>query len=161
MQQYNIHLQQTSISINCFQKPCLLLFRNLKNKIMNTLRNSVRLYGNVGQDPEVKSLENGTKLAKFSLATLDKHKDAKGEWVDETTWHNLVVFGKQVDIVEKYVNKGDKLFVEGKLTNRSYEGKDGAKKYFTEVVINEILLGNNQVKPKSTQGKDPEENLPF
>ena len=128
---------------------------------MNTLRNSVRLYGNVGQDPEVKSLENGTKLAKFSLATLDKHKDAKGEWVDETTWHNLVVFGKQVDIVEKYVNKGDKLFVEGKLTNRSYEGKDGAKKYFTEVVINEILLGNNQVKPKSTQGKDPEENLPF
>lgn len=128
---------------------------------MNTLRNSVRLYGNVGQDPEVKSLENGTKLAKFSLATLDKHKDAKGEWVDETTWHNLVVFGKQVDIVEKYVNKGDKLFVEGKLTNRSYEGKDGAKKYFTEVVINEILLGNNQVKPKSTQGKDTEENLPF
>ncbi len=128
---------------------------------MNTLRNSVRLYGNVGQDPEVKSLENGTKLAKFSLATLDKHKDAKGEWVDETTWHNLVVFGKQVDIVEKYVNKGDKLFVEGKLTNRSYEGKDGAKKYFTEVVINEILLGNNQVKPKSAQGKDPEENLPF
>ncbi len=128
---------------------------------MNTLRNSVRLYGNVGQDPEVKSLENGTKLAKFSLATLDKHKDAKGEWVDETTWHNLVVFGKQVDIVEKYVNKGDKLFVEGKLTNRSYEGKDGAKKYFTEVVINEILLGNNQVKPKSTQGKDSEENLPF
>lgn len=128
---------------------------------MNTLRNSVRLYGNVGQDPEVKSLENGTKLAKFSLATLDKHKDAKGEWVDETTWHNLVVFGKQVDIVEKYVNKGDKLFVEGKLTNRSYEGKDGAKKYFTEVVINEILLGNNQVKPKSAQGKDSEENLPF
>lgn len=128
---------------------------------MNTLRNSVRLYGNVGQDPEVKSLENGTKLAKFSLATSDRHKDAKGEWVDETTWHNLVVFGKQVDIVEKYVNKGDKLFVEGKLTNRSYEGKDGAKKYFTEVVINEILLGSNQVKPKSAQGKDSEENLPF
>ena len=98
---------------------------------MNTLRNSVRLYGNVGQEPEIKTFDNGNKVAKFSLATTEKFRDSKGEMTEETTWHNLVVWGKQSEIVEKYVKKGERLIVEGRLTNRSYEAKDGSKRYIT------------------------------
>jgi len=128
--------------------------------MMNTLRNSVRLYGNVGQDPEVKSLENGNKMAKFTLATSEKYKDAKGNLVEETTWHNLLAWGKQVDVIQKYVSKGDRLSIEGKLTNRSYEAKDGSKKYYTEIVVNEILLAGSP-KGKLNEANDSDENLPF
>ena len=130
---------------------------------MNTLRNSVRLYGNVGQEPEIKTFDNGNKVAKFSLATTEKFRDSKGEMTEETTWHNLVVWGKQSEIVEKYVKKGEKLIVEGKLTNRSYEAKDGSKKYITEIVVNDFLLAGSS---KSKQNADSsivneEETLPF
>lgn len=129
---------------------------------MNTLRNSVRLFGNVGQDPEIKTFDNGNKLAKLSLATTEKFRDSKGEITEETTWHNLVVWGKQAETIEKYVKKGEKLIIEGRLTNRSYEAKDGSKKYITEIVVNEFLLAGS---PKSKQGNDEsmvtEEVLPF
>lgn len=127
---------------------------------MNTLRNSVRLYGNVGKEPEVKTFDNGNKVATFSLATSEKHKNQKGELVDETTWHNLVVWGKPVDIIEKYVNKGDKLSVEGRLTNRSYEAKDGTKKYITEIVVNDFLLMGSP-KTRNAEVGESDENLPF
>ena len=127
---------------------------------MNSLRNSVRLYGNVGQEPEVKTLENGTKNAKFSLATTEKRKDTKGNWVDETTWHNLSVWGKPVDIIEKYVNKGDKLSIEGRISNRSYEAKDGTKKYYSEIIVNEFLLAGVPKVVHSEVG-ELDENLPF
>jgi len=127
---------------------------------MNTLRNSVRLYGNVGQEPEVKQFENGNKVAKFTLATSEKHKDTKGNLVEETTWHNLVAFGKQVDTIEKYVNKGDRLTIEGKITNRSYEAKDGTKRYVTEVVINDFLL-SGVPKSKNAIANESDGNLPF
>ncbi len=127
---------------------------------MNTLRNSVRLYGNVGKEPEVKTFENGNKVASFSLATSEKHKDQKGNLVEETTWHNLVVWGKSVDTIEKYVNKGDKLFIEGRLTNRSYEAKDGTKKYITEIIVNEFLLAGSP-KGKTAEVGSSEENMPF
>ncbi len=128
--------------------------------MMNNLRNSVRLYGNVGQDPEIKIFESGKKAAKFSLATSEKYKDQKGELVEETTWHNLVALGKLVDTVEKYVNKGDKLCVEGKISNRSYEAKDGTKKYISEIVISEFLFASAP-KNKSVEMVVSEENLPF
>lgn len=127
---------------------------------MNTLRNSVRLYGNVGQEPEVKTLENGNKMAKFSLATSEKRKDQKGNLVEETTWHNLVIWGKSVDTIEKYVNKGDKLSIEGRISNRSYEAKDGTKKYYTEIIVNEFLLAGSP-KTRTAEGGVGEENLPF
>ena len=127
---------------------------------MNTLRNSVRLYGNVGKEPEVKTFENGNKVATFSLATSEKHKDQKGNLVEETTWHNLVVWGKSVETIEKYVNKGDKLIIEGRLTNRSYEAKDGTKKYITEIVVNEFLLAGSP-KGKTAEVGSTEENMPF
>jgi single-strand DNA-binding protein len=127
---------------------------------MNTLRNSVRLYGNVGKEPEVKTFDNGNKVATFSLATSEKRKNQKGEYVEETTWHNLVVWGKPVDTIEKYVNKGDRLSIEGRLTNRSYEAKDGTTKYITEIVVNDFLLAGSN-KNKTAEVGSGDENLPF
>lgn len=107
---------------------------------MSTLRNTVQLIGHVGQEPEIVNLESGKKLAKFSIATNEYHKNAKGERVTETQWHNIVVWGKTADIVEKFVVKGKEIGVEGRLNNRSYEAKDGSKRYFTEIICNELLL---------------------
>ena len=107
---------------------------------MSTLRNKVQLIGNVGNDPEIVNLESGKKLAKFSIATNENYKNAKGEKVTDTQWHNVVAWGKTAEIIENYVPKGKEVAVEGKLTSRSYEDKDGVKKYITEIVCNELLL---------------------
>ncbi len=112
---------------------------------MSTLRNKVQLIGNLGNNPEIKTLDSGRKFAKFSLATNESYKDAKGEKITQTDWHNLIAWGKTADIIEKYVTKGKEIAIEGKLTSRSYETKEGEKKYITEVVVNEILmLGSKQ-----------------
>ncbi len=111
---------------------------------MNSLRNRVQLIGNPGADPEVKTLETGTKLARFSLATNESYKNSKGEKITETQWHNLVAWGKTADLVEKYVRKGKELGLEGKLVNRQYETTEGEKRYITEIVVQEILLLNNK-----------------
>ncbi|WP_339916936.1 single-stranded DNA-binding protein [Yeosuana marina] len=107
---------------------------------MRTLKNSVRLIGNVGEDPILTTLENGKTVAKFPLATNEHYKDAKGEKKTNTNWHNLVAWGKTAEIIDKYAEKGKEIAVAGKLTSRSYEDKDGVKRYVTEVVVNEILL---------------------
>ncbi|HPF10488.1 MAG TPA: single-stranded DNA-binding protein [Flavobacteriaceae bacterium] len=107
---------------------------------MSTLRNKVQLIGNLGNDPEVITLESGKKLAKFSIATNDSYKNNKGERITETQWHNVVAWGKTAEIVENYVGKGKEVAVEGKLTTRSWEDKEGHKRYTTEVVCNELLL---------------------
>ena len=107
---------------------------------MNTLRNKVQLIGNLGNDPEVKTLDSGKTLAKFSIATNESYKNAEGEKVTDTQWHNVVVWGKTAQIVEKYLTKGKEVAIEGKLTNRSYETKEGEKRYVTEIVCNELLM---------------------
>jgi len=107
---------------------------------MNTLRNKVQLIGNLGNDPEIINLESGKTLAKFSIATNENYKNANGEKVTDTQWHNIVAWGKTAQIVEKYVSKGKEVAIEGKLTNRSYENKKGEKRYITEVVCNELLM---------------------
>ncbi|MDG1394522.1 MAG: single-stranded DNA-binding protein [Flavobacteriaceae bacterium] len=107
---------------------------------MNTLRNKVQLIGNLGNDPEIITLESGKKLAKFSLATNENYKDANGDKQTKTDWHNIVAWNKTADIIEKYVTKGKEIAIEGKLTNRSYETKEGEKRYITEVVVNEVLM---------------------
>ena len=107
---------------------------------MKNLRNSVQLIGNLGMDPDVKTLESGKTLAKLSIATTDKYTNNKGEKIQDTTWHNLVAWGKTAEIAEKYLKKGSEVAIEGKLTNRSYENKEGIKKYITEIVVNEILM---------------------
>lgn len=107
---------------------------------MNALRNKVQLIGRLGQDPEIITFDDGNKLAKFSLATDDSYKDKNGEKVDRVDWHNVVVKGGLVKIVEEYVTKGKEIAVEGKLTTRSYETKDGEKRYITEIHCTELLL---------------------
>lgn len=107
---------------------------------MNTIRNKVQLIGNLGNDPDVKQLESGKTLAKLSLATNDRYTNQKGEKVEDTQWHNLIAWGKTAELAEKYLKKGSEVAIEGKLTSRSYESKEGQKKYITEVVINEILM---------------------
>ncbi len=107
---------------------------------MNTLRNKVQLIGNLGNDPEIINLESGKLLAKFSIATNETYKNAQGEKVTDTQWHNVVAWGKTAEIIEKYATKGKEVAVEGKLTNRSYENKEGEKRYVTEIVCNELLL---------------------
>lgn len=107
---------------------------------MNALRNKVQLIGHVGNAPEIVTLESGKKLAKFSIATNESYKNAKGEKITDTQWHNIVAWGKTAELIESYVPKGKEIGIEGKLTSRSYEDKEGQKRYVTEVVCNELLL---------------------
>jgi single-strand DNA-binding protein len=107
---------------------------------MNNLRNKVSLIGNLGADPEVKVFDSGKKKVKLSLATSDNYKNAKGDKVEQTQWHNLVVWGKTADIAERYLHKGSELAIEGKLTYRSYEDKNGDKKYFTEILVSDLVM---------------------
>jgi single-strand DNA-binding protein len=111
---------------------------------MNNLKPKVQLIGNLGINPEIKKLESGKKIAKFSLATNETYKNSKGEKVDDTQWHNLIAWGKTAELIEKYLQKGSEVAIEGKLTNRSYDDKDGIKRYITEIVVNEILMLGNK-----------------
>lgn len=107
---------------------------------MYALKNKVQLIGNLGGNPEIKTLDGGKKLAKFSIATNETYRNAKGEKITETQWHNLVAWGKVAEIAEKFLTKGSEVAIEGKLMNRSYTDKAGNKKYVTEVQVNEVLL---------------------
>ena len=107
---------------------------------MNALKNKVQLIGHVGTDPEIKNFETGKKLANLSLATHEVYKNDKGEKVEDTQWHRLSAWGKMAEIIEKYVNKGKEIAIEGRLVHRSYEDKSGEKRFATEIVINDILL---------------------
>ena len=107
---------------------------------MYALKNKVQLIGNLGQNPEIKTLDGGKKIARFSIATDESYRNSKGEKIKETQWHNLVAWGKVADIIEKYLAKGSEVAIEGKLMNRSYNDKEGNKKYITEVQVNEVLM---------------------
>jgi single-strand DNA-binding protein len=107
---------------------------------MNSLRNRVQLIGNLGNDPEIKSLTGGKMVANFSIATSESYKREDGEKVTDTQWHKVVAWNGTAKIVEKLLTKGCNVAIEGKLTSRSWEDKDGNKKYITEVVASEILL---------------------
>ncbi|MDX1363621.1 single-stranded DNA-binding protein [Arenibacter latericius] len=107
---------------------------------MNALKNKVQLIGNLGNDPEIVNLDGGAKLAKFSIATNETFRNAKGDKVTDTQWHNVVAWGKTAEIVENYLTKGKEVAIEGKLTTRTYETKEGEKRYITEIRINELLM---------------------
>ena len=104
------------------------------------MKNTVQLIGHVGQDPEVKSLEGGKKLANISIATNEVYYKENGDKVEKTEWHRVTAWGKTAEIIEKYVTKGKEIAIEGKLTHLSYDDKDGVKRFITEVVANEVLL---------------------
>jgi single-strand DNA-binding protein len=107
---------------------------------MYALKNKVQLIGNLGNAPEVKNTESGKKLARFSMATNETYRGRTGEKITETTWHNVVAWGKVADIAEKFLTKGKEVAIEGKLINRSYTDANGIKRYVTEIQVNELLL---------------------
>ena len=107
---------------------------------MNTIKNSVHLLGHVGQDPEISLLEDGKKMAKFSMATNETYTNAQGEKVENTYWHRVVFWGRQAEVVEQHVVKGTRLIVRGKLITRKYEDEAGVKHYWSEISGNALHL---------------------
>ena len=111
---------------------------------MSTLRNRVQLIGNLGNNPEIITLESGKKLAKFSLATNETYVNSQGEKITDTQWIQIVAWNKTAEIIEKYLEKGNQIAVDGKLSIRSWEDKEGNKRYITEVICNEMMMLGNR-----------------
>ena len=115
--------------------------------------NKVILIGNLGKDPEVRVFEGGTKKAMFSLATAESFKDKNGNRQEKTEWHNVIFWGNLCDVIEKFLKKGDSVYVEGKITQRSYDDKDGVKRYITEIVGASLtMLGGKKNSGDSSTG---------
>ncbi len=121
--------------------------------------NKVILVGNLGKDPEVRTIPNGALVARFSIATSETYTNKEGQKVENTDWHNVVLWRGLASVAEKYLKKGNKVYIEGKLRNRQYEDKDGNKKYTTEVEATDMLLldrpagsggGNSQSNTNTT-----------
>ncbi|WP_202630184.1 single-stranded DNA-binding protein [Sediminibacterium roseum] len=104
------------------------------------MRNKVQLIGNVGQLPEIRTIADGKRVANFSVSTTESYKNAKGEKVTDTQWHNVVAWGRLADVAEQFLEKGTEVGVEGKLINRSYTDKQGTRRLITEVQANELLV---------------------
>ena len=112
---------------------------------MSTIKNQVVLIGNLGNDPEVTNFDSGSRIAKFSMATNETYKNENGEKTTQTEWHNIVVWGNLVSIVEKYLKKGSEVCIKGKITYRNYQDKQDITKYITEIKADEVLmLGSKQ-----------------
>ena len=133
--------------------------------------NKAILLGNLGKDPEIRKLDYGRAVANFSIATSESYKNKAGEKVTNTEWHNIVLWSPLAEIAENYLKKGSQVYIEGKISNRSYEDKEGVKKYISEVVGRDItLLGRapesqQQNDSSSTENDNPEavqeDDLPF
>ena len=134
--------------------------------------NKVILVGNLGKDPEVRYLDNGVAVANFSLATTENYKNKQGERVSQTEWHNIVFWRGLAEVAEKYLKKGDSVYVEGKLRTRRWEDKDGNTKYTTEILAdNMTMLGNKRSTTSEelsntndsdiSNANETEDDLPF
>jgi single-strand DNA-binding protein len=125
--------------------------------------NKVILLGNIGKDPEVRETKAGN-IVNLTMATSERYTDKSGQKQENTEWHNLVVFGKLADVVAKYVKKGDKLYVEGSITTRKWEDKEGNTRYTTEVKVRDLtMLGGAEKKPQPALATvdEGEDDLPF
>ncbi|MEQ5789734.1 single-stranded DNA-binding protein [Muricauda sp. NFXS6] len=126
---------------------------------MSTLRNKVQLIGNIGNDPKVAVLESGSKTVRFAMATNEYYKNAQGEKVQSTQWHNVVAWDKRAEVIEQYAHKGKEIAIEGKLVSRSYTNEMDVKVYVTEIVATEILLlggkESQEAEPAPEKGKTP------
>tara|TARA_B100001029_G_C14977559_1_gene404006 strand:- start:482 stop:898 length:417 start_codon:yes stop_codon:yes gene_type:complete len=118
--------------------------------------NKVILLGHLGKDPDVKKLDSGKSVANFSLATSEVYKNKEGEKVTNTEWHNIVLWSPLAEIAESYLKKGSQLYLEGKISNRSYEDKDGVKKYISEVVGRDITLLGKPTSEGSNENSNNE-----
>ncbi len=126
---------------------------------MNRLKNSVQLIGHVGKQPEVRFLESGNTLARFSVATNETYLNSQGEKVTNTTWHSIVAWGKVAELCERLLKKGAEVVIDGKLVSRTYDTEDGTRKYITEIQLNEFVLVGSKA-PMKTEDLEPasEEN---
>ncbi len=123
--------------------------------------NKVMLIGNLGRDPEVRHLENGTAVANFSIATSESYRDRNtGETITNTDWHNVVLWRGLADVAEKYLKKGDKVYLEGKLRSRSYQDQQGITKYITEVVVDDMVMLGNRNTGEMGGGQMPQQPAP-
>lgn len=122
--------------------------------------NKVMLIGNVGKDPDVRYFDNGVAKASFSLATTESYKNKEGQRIEQTEWHNVVVWRGLAEVVEKYVKKGDKLFIEGKIKTRSYDDKDGNKKYITEIFTDNMNMLGGKKSDSSNPAQTANEQAP-
>jgi single-strand DNA-binding protein len=107
---------------------------------MNSLRNRVHLIGNLGQDPEIKTLDSGKKVAHFTLATNDSYKNADGTKVEDTIWHNIVAWNGTAEVASKFLKKGKEVCIEGRISYRTYTDKTGVVKNVTEIIVIDLLL---------------------
>jgi|TARA_R100000501_G_C2621462_1_gene114683 single-strand DNA-binding protein len=125
--------------------------------------NKVIIVGNLGHDPQLRQMENGTEIATFSVATSEKWKDKNGEKQSKTEWHKIVAFGKVAEIIGKYLAKGSKVYIEGKLQTRSWEDDAGNKKYTTEIVMNgfdsKLEMLGEIFSPKKVETSPPVKEL--
>ena len=111
--------------------------------------NKVILLGNVGQQPEVRSLQGGQRVASFRLATSERYKSKDGEMNELTEWHSCTAWGQQAELIEKYIGKGSRIYLEGKLRTRSYQDKSGATRYATEVIVDRIEVCGGGARQES------------
>ena len=134
--------------------------------------NKVILIGNLGKDPEMRYLPSGQAVTKFSLATGSRWKDKDGQWQDRTDWHNIVAFGKTAEICNEYLKKGRQVFIEGRIQTRSYDDRDGNKKWITEIIAQSMqMLGRKGEEeeeipeaveePQGGEAKSEDDDLPF
>ena len=134
---------------------------------MNALRNSIQLVGRLGIDPVIKSTVKGSKMAQLRLATNEVYKNAQGEWVENVLWHNLVVWGTHLtQIVEQRCAKGSQIMIEGMLTYRDYEDKEGQKKIVAEVKVRQLQVLGKSNSPKNRadilqEQIEQDQDLPF
>lgn len=137
----------------CFVKA----ITNLKPEIMNALRNRVQLIGRLGQDPEIRTLESGRKVAHFNLATNDSYKNAEGTKMEETTWHSIVAWNGLAELSSKFLMKGKEVCIEGRLNYRSYTDKNGLQRNVTEIVASDLVLLGSSGKTRELGDGDGSE----
>lgn len=126
-------------------------YKRIKQTSMNTLKNKVNLIGRIGAKPVTQMFDSGAKKVRLSVATNERFKDKKGDWVDNTQWHTVIAWGKVCDRIERILDKGSEVVIEGRIVNRSYETKEGEKRFLTEIELNEFIVLNHgkQVTAKS------------
>lgn len=122
--------------------------------------NKVILVGNLGKDPEVKTLESGAKVANFSLATSESYKGKDGQRVTQTEWHNIVLWRGLAEVAEQYLKKGNQVYIEGKIRSRSWDDKDGNKKYITEIQGDNLTMLGGRRDSDTTEAAPAKETSP-